>query len=142
MPGNGEVMQLEPVATFTNPGSGTGFGNAWSPSGDRLAVAGFANSVLVWDISSGQQVMQAQHPGTVGCVSWSPDGRTLASGTSAGEIHLYSAELEKELRRASGHTDEVRSVAHSPNGGYIATAANDGTVRIWGAAGLEPVASH
>ena len=75
-------MSINKAVTLAAPeGAGTGFGNAWSPRGEQIAVAGPADSVLAWDIT-GQLILQVQHAGTVPCVAWSLDGRMIASGTS------------------------------------------------------------
>jgi WD40 repeat protein len=36
-----------------------------------------------------------------------------------------------EIRRLTGHTNEVRDVTFSPDGKYILTASEDGTARLW-----------
>jgi WD40 repeat protein len=105
-------LSIDKVVALAAPeGSGIGFGSAWSPNGDRIAVAGHAHSVLIWDIASGSVIVQSQHAGTVPCVAWSPDGRTIASGTSAGTIHLIDAASGRQVHAAPGHSDELRSVA-------------------------------
>jgi WD40 repeat protein len=43
------------------------------------------------------------------------------------------------VARVTGHTDEVRSVAFSPDARHVASGANDGTARIWDSANLSPV---
>ena len=135
-------MSLDKVVVLPAPeGAGSGFGNAWSPNGDRIAVAGPADSVLAWGTAKFDLVLQARHGGTVPCVAWSPDGRTIASGTSEGGVHLIDSAMGRELRSARGHSDEVRSVAFSPDGRYLASGANDGVVRVWSATGLEPIAA-
>jgi len=37
----------------------------------------------------------------------------------------------QEVRRFTGHKDEVHEVAFSPDGKYILTASSDGTARLW-----------
>jgi WD40 repeat protein len=37
----------------------------------------------------------------------------------------------KEVRVLTGHSDQVRGVAFSPDGKYMLTASLDGTARLW-----------
>jgi WD40 repeat protein len=41
----------------------------------------------------------------------------------------------------AGHSDEVRSVAYSPDGKHIVSGSTDATVRIWDAATGKEVSS-
>jgi WD40 repeat protein len=135
-------MSIDKVVTLAAPqGAGTGFGSAWSPNGDRIAVAGLMNSVLAWGIASHELILQVQHADTVPCVAWSPDGRMIASGTSAGGVHLIDPAIGREVRAAQGHSDEVRSVSFSPDGRRLASGANDGVVRVWSATELAPIST-
>jgi WD40 repeat protein len=71
--------------------------------------------------------------GWVRVVAWSPDGETLAVGSSGG-IWLYSAEnLGATPRLLEGHMATIYSVAWSLDGTLLASGSGDGTVRIWDA---------
>jgi WD40 repeat protein len=68
-------------------------------------------------------------------VAFSPDGRTLASGSDDHTIWLWNvtdpahpAPLGQPLQ---GHTDTVWSVAFSPDGHTVASGSADHTIRVW-----------
>ena len=52
---------------------------------------------------------------TVHSVSFSPDGRTLASGSEDKTIRLWDVKTGK-LRKTLAHTDQVNHVLFSPDG--------------------------
>ncbi|KIJ23644.1 hypothetical protein M422DRAFT_148463, partial [Sphaerobolus stellatus SS14] len=72
------------------------------------------------------------HTHTVYSVSFSPDGRYIASGSNDYTVHLWSVETGMSVGQPyKGHTDSVNSVSFSPDGRYIASGSYDRTVHLW-----------
>ncbi|KIJ31651.1 hypothetical protein M422DRAFT_185684 [Sphaerobolus stellatus SS14] len=72
------------------------------------------------------------HTDMVCSVSFSPDGRYIASGSDDHTVRLWSVETGMPVGQPyEGHTYFVRSVSFSPDGRYIASGSSDRTVRLW-----------
>ena len=81
-----------------------------------------------------QTPVYRQHEGPVLSVAWSPDGKTLASGSGDKTVKLWETATGKLLTNLQGHTDAVWSVAWSPDGKTLASGSSDQTVKLWEAA--------
>jgi WD40 repeat protein len=80
------------------------------------------------------------HYDWVWSVAFSPDGRTLASGSADGTILLWDPETNQPLGdRLTGHTGWVRSVAFSPDGKVLASGSADKTIILWDVGTGEPL---
>ena len=64
-------------------------------------------------------------------ISFSPDGKTLATGSSDKTIKLWNVETGQEIRTLSGHNDSVDSVSFSSDGKTLATGSRDKTIKLW-----------
>ncbi|MDE0638012.1 MAG: WD40 repeat domain-containing protein, partial [Candidatus Poribacteria bacterium] len=64
-------------------------------------------------------------------VAFSPDGQTLASGSSDYTIRLWDVATGEHKQTLQGHIDHVDSVAFSPDGQTLASGSSDGTVLLW-----------
>jgi WD40 repeat protein len=125
---------------------------AFSPSGVLVASGGDDSSIKLWAVSDGRCVRTLtggiDHVYTL---AFSPDGRWLASGgRERGAVGtLFKQALGSRLHGANGvtvrlwrvsdgrllqglaeHSDDVWSVAISPDGRWLASSSEDGTVRL------------
>ncbi len=101
--------------------------------------------VLVFSASAAEPKLRNTlrgHTWVVYSVAYSPDGKTLASGSSDRTVRLWDVATGKNaaILEARGG-DWVTSVAWSPNGKALASGGYDGTVRLWNVASRTNVAT-
>jgi WD40 repeat protein/anti-sigma factor RsiW len=133
---------------------------ALSPQFNPIASAGLDRTVKIWRHGTTAELLESFDSGNterVNCLAFSPDGKTLAVG---GEDHLtlhgpaiadadgniivkkrpiHSARLFNagswKLRAVlAGHERPIRQLVFSPDGKTLATASEDGTVKLWNVA--------
>src|SRR5271166_4934539 len=92
----------------------------------NAAVSGGYSWLPLW-----QSPVYPQHEGQVSAVAWSPDGKTLASGSSDQTVKLWDLATGKLFATLQGHTETVYSVAWSPDGKTVASGSFDKTVKLW-----------
>ena len=118
---------------------------AFTPDGASLAVVN-GNIIRLRDVGSQRFVRTIAAENPLFTISFSPDGRTLASGDVANTVQLWDMANEVspavEIRQSvytriaqegpvSGPKALVWQVTFSPDGTLLAAASGDGMIRIW-----------
>ena len=103
-----------------------------SPRGDWLAIGGEHGGLTVWEWQSQNYVMEQKTQGhQVQCASYSPCGTKLITGASDGACKVWSALTGFCIVTFKNHTAPVTGVTWLRSGLAFASAAKDGTVRVY-----------
>jgi WD40 repeat protein len=105
---------------------------AFSPDGKMLASGSEDNTIILWDIATGQPIALLDgHTGRVWSVAFSPDGKILTSGSEDTTIILWDVATHQQLSQLTDHRSAIYSVAFSPNGKILASGSKDGSILLW-----------
>lgn len=85
----------------------------------------------LWNICQGDQVATLSgHAWIVTCAAFSPDGKSLASGSEDQTVKIWNPQTSELLTTLAAATGSVRSVAFSSDGHFLVTSGRGGT-RLW-----------
>jgi WD40 repeat protein len=71
------------------------------------------------------------HSAGVLSVAFSPDGKTIASGSVDDTLRLWNANQARLVRTMQGHPFPIGQIRFSPNGASLFTGSTDGIIRVW-----------
>ncbi|MBD3675226.1 MAG: hypothetical protein HUJ26_17040 [Planctomycetaceae bacterium] len=113
---------------------------AFSPDGTEVATGSEDNSVRIWDFATRKARISIPHDDPVRFVKFSPDGRTLLTGTGnergwrfPGRFQLWDAGNGQRLVEFQGHRSSVNGAVFSEDGKEITSCGADGQVCRWNA---------
>jgi len=92
-----------------------------------ISAFGFNSLIYVKDLG----IENLKHYGDVYSVSFSPDGKLLASGSNDNTIKIWEVGSWKLIKTLEGHSSYVYSVSFSPDGKLLASGSGDKTIKIW-----------
>jgi WD40 repeat protein len=75
--------------------------------------------------------VQHGHTKCVCALSFSPDGRLLASGDLGKTAKIWDAATGQEMAALRGHKEYVYGLCFSPNGKLLATAGSENIIKLW-----------
>ena len=146
------VDDEESLSVWTLNGRGsnrdTSMEMAWSPDGSRVAVAAMGEDsddgtpahqghVYVVDVSRGVTLLKHNLAGwedgsRVTALAWSPNNRTIVAGNHKGLIEAVDVESGQVRFSNRVSSTVIRDLAYSPDSRRIVSAAEDGTVKVYG----------
>jgi len=131
-------------------------GLAISPDGKKLASGDVQSTIKIWDLATSKQLHEIDNMSGTECLSlaFSPDSALLACGGAWNDssflpkgiiniqgvkmerkegylVLMWDAETAKEVRRFSGLSDKIKSIAFSKDGKTLAAASKDGRIALW-----------
>ena len=127
-----------------SPGGADVMGSVvWSRDGKFLLTGGTAlNSAQLWDAATFSVIQTlGQHEWPLDAVALSPDAKLAAAGGSGftgatrpatrGLVSLFDTASGKTLKTLVAMTGRATALEFSPDGHWLATGADDGTLDIW-----------
>jgi WD40 repeat protein/serine/threonine protein kinase len=110
---------------------------SWASHGKLLASGGYSPTVHVWNVDSGAEVRTLSgRVEPIRSVAWSHHSSALAAVDEGGNIFVWNADSGASLltlddpQHRLGHRAFCFAIAWSPDDRYLASAWNDGTVRV------------
>jgi WD40 repeat protein len=102
---------------------------AFSPDSKRIVTGGDGHHVVVWDVTTRQQLYELKgRSDVVSSVAFSPDGNGIASGSVDKTVRVWDSHTGQELLLFEGSASPVKCVVFGPRGRRIAAGETGGAI--------------
>jgi WD40 repeat protein/tRNA A-37 threonylcarbamoyl transferase component Bud32/tetratricopeptide (TPR) repeat protein len=137
----GRLSSIMSDSFYSHELSGRSVSVAFSPDSKTFLVwSPYYSKVRLGSSTTGLPVgKQLEHQATVTTVAFSPDGKTIVTGSRDKLARLWDAATGLLVGQPMLHEDEVVDVAFGPDGSEVLTGAVDGTARLWSASAGPPM---
>ncbi|WNZ21761.1 protein kinase [Leptolyngbya sp. NK1-12] len=71
------------------------------------------------------------HAGTVRCLTFTPDGQRLITGSNDQTIKVWNVDTGQLLFTLTGHTSAIRSLTVKSDGSTLVSGSDDQTIKLW-----------
>ncbi len=127
-------------------GTGTTFATVDSPvdvlvvsrDGKYLAAGTRNGKIIIFEVENAQAmfVLHESAGNSVLALDFGAGNELLASGDLQGNVLVWDFMSKSLLNNLRGHRARITQLKFSPNGSLLASASNDGSVRMWETANL------
>ena len=129
---------------MTFPGRAEISSVAYNAEGNLLATGARASSTnphasaRVWDSVNGRQVLEIRHRDGIQKVAFSPAANLLATASWDKTGLVVDVDASHTLFQISHGATSLTDVVFSSDGKWLASTAQDGSLRLWGVPGGQP----
>lgn len=126
-----ETSTMKVVRTFHDNGSAPTIAGRISPDDQFVAVGGHEGKIYLWRLADGRQVRLINFTGRkVETLAFNPEGEYLIY--AGHDPHIRAVRIaDGALVHQSQPVDNAEYVTFSRNGSFVASAHQDGVIRLW-----------
>jgi WD40 repeat protein len=94
-------------------------------------VASGSDELVVWDVTTQQQIASLPQPSWVTAIAFHPTRRLIASGHDDGTVRLWDLDAQGSPVELAHHSQPVSALRFNSDGALLASAGEDRVIAIW-----------